>query len=346
MSLLVNIKKQLGDFHLQVEFESEDEIVALLGSSGCGKSMTLKCIAGIETPDSGEIILNGKTLFDSKKHINLKPQARKTGYLFQQYALFPNMTVYQNIAAGIRDKRLKKDYMESLMETFHLSGQGNKYPRQLSGGQQQRVALARILASSPEILLLDEPFSALDSYIKWQLELEVSDTMKAFGGDVVFVSHSRDEVYRLCDSVCVITEGKSEEKLPIKSMFEAPKTVSACLISGCKNFSDAAPDGDYIIAPGWNCRLYAGGRALPDYMASIGVRAHYIRPASGETENVLSCHIDRVIEDVFSIIIMLTPRGGTEHIRMELQKEVWRQYCGAEYIDIYIPPDAIMILKK
>ena len=111
MSLLVNIKKQLGDFQLKVEFESDDEILALLGSSGCGKSMTLKCIAGIETPDYGEIILNGRTLFDSKKRINLKPQARKTGYLFQQYALFPNMTVYQNIAAGIRDKSLKKDYI-------------------------------------------------------------------------------------------------------------------------------------------------------------------------------------------------------------------------------------------
>ncbi len=346
MSLLVNIKKQLGDFQLKVEFESDDEILALLGSSGCGKSMTLKFIAGIETPDYGEIILNGRTLFDSKKRINLKPQARKTGYLFQQYALFPNMTVYQNIAAGIRDKSLKKDYIESLMETFHLSGQGNKYPRQLSGGQQQRVALARILASSPEILLLDEPFSALDSYIRWQLELEVSDTMRAFGGDVVFVSHSRDEVYRLCDSVCVITEGKSEEKLPIKSMFESPKTVSACLISGCKNFSDAAPGGDgSIIASGWNCRLYTGN-PLPDYMESVGVRAHYIRPAEGERENVLSCHVDRVIEDVFSTIIMLTPKGGTEHIRMELQKETWRQYEGTEYMDIYIPPDAIMALKK
>ena len=256
------------------------------------------------------------------------------------------MTVFQNIAAGIRGKERKAEYINSLMETFHLTGQGEKLPHQLSGGQQQRVALARIIASAPDILLLDEPFSALDSFLKWKLELEMADTMKSFGGVVVFVSHSRDEVYRLCQSVCVITDGKSEDKIPVKALFDAPQTLSACLLSGCKNFSDiSVGDSEHVIASDWNCRLKLSGD-IPAGTDCIGIRAHYIRPADGEPDNVISCRVDRVIEDVFSTVIMLMPLGGSEHIRMELDKELWNSFSNMKYIDIYIPPEAIMTLKK
>ena len=142
--------------------------MALLGASGCGKSVTLKCIAGIMTPDRGHIILDGETLFDSEKHINLPPQKRRVGYLFQQYALFPNMTVLQNIRCGIRSgsRAEKRRRAEKKLRRFRLEGLEKKYPTQLSGGQQQRTALARILASEPRAILLDEPFSALDGFLK------------------------------------------------------------------------------------------------------------------------------------------------------------------------------------
>ena len=153
--------------------------------------MTLKCIAGIEKPDRGTITLDGRVLFDSEKHINLTPQQRRVGYLFQQYALFPNMTAAQNILCGIRtgSRTEKKEKFAALLRTFRLEGLEKKLPAQLSGGQQQRVALARILASEPQAILLDEPFSALDSYLKWELELELGELLGAFDGPILWVSH-------------------------------------------------------------------------------------------------------------------------------------------------------------
>ena len=151
--------------------------------------MTLKCIAGIEKPDRGTITLDGRVLFDSEKHINLTPQQRRVGYPFQQYALFPNMTAAQNILCGIRtgSRTEKKETLAALLRTFRLEGLEKKLPAQLSGGQQQRVALARILASEPQMILLDEPFSALDSYLKWELEL--GELLGAFDGPILWVSH-------------------------------------------------------------------------------------------------------------------------------------------------------------
>ena len=151
--------------------------------------MTLKCIAGIEKPDRGTITLDGRVLFDSEKHINLTPQQRRVGYPFQQYALFPNMTAAQNILCVIRtgSRTEKKETLAALLRTFRLEGLEKKLPAQLSGGQQQRVALARILASEPQAILLDEPFSALDSYLKWELEL--GDLLGAFDGPILWVSH-------------------------------------------------------------------------------------------------------------------------------------------------------------
>ena len=151
--------------------------------------MTLKCIAGIEKPDRGTIMLDGRVLFDSEKHINLTPQQRRVGYPFQQYALFPNMTAAQNILCVIRtgSRTEKKETLAALLRTFRLEGLEKKLPAQLSGGQQQRVALARILASEPQAILLDEPFSALDSYLKWELEL--GELLGAFDGPILWVSH-------------------------------------------------------------------------------------------------------------------------------------------------------------
>ena len=156
MSLYVDIEKRLGAFRLQSKFEVAGETLALLGASGCGKSMTLKCIAGIVTPDRGRIVLNGRVLFDSEKKIDLTPQQRRVGYLFQQYALFPNMTVEQNILCGIREgsRAEKRALAAEKIRMFRLEGLEKKHPAQLSGGQQQRVALARILCSEPQALLL------------------------------------------------------------------------------------------------------------------------------------------------------------------------------------------------
>ena len=215
MALEVDITKKLDGFFMHMQFRAEREIFAILGASGCGKSMTLKCIAGIEKPDEGRIVLDGKVLFDSEKKINLPPQKRKVGYMFQDYALFPHMNVVQNIEAGM-GKRPDRSRTESLIRQFQLEGLEKKIPGQLSGGQKQRVAMARMLAAEPELILLDEPFSALDTYLKWQLEQEMYKHLKEAGKPVIFVSHNRDEVYRLCDTVSCMNRGKMEVMEPLK----------------------------------------------------------------------------------------------------------------------------------
>ncbi len=235
MSLSVHIKKKIGDFLLAVDLEHEAGITGILGASGCGKSMTLKCIAGIEKPDTGRIVLNGRILFDSEKGVNLKPQERNVGYLFQNYALFPNMTVEQNILCGLskeKDKKRRRQKAAGMLEMMELSDYGNQYPHQLSGGQQQRTALARILVSEPELLLLDEPFSALDAYLRKQLEKQVHGILKQYGKDVLMVSHNKDEIYSLCHETAVMHQGKVMEQGKTRQIFWKPKTKEAAALIG------------------------------------------------------------------------------------------------------------------
>ena len=344
MVLSVDIEKTLGDFHLQVRFEAEREIMALLGPSGCGKSMTLKCIAGIRRPDRGRIVLGDRVLFDSEAGINLPPQKRRVGYLFQQYALFPNMTVEQNILAGARrgTRQERRAAAADMVRTFRLEGLEGLRPSQLSGGQQQRAALARILAGQPELLLLDEPFSALDEHLKWQLELELADTLKTFPGGVLFVSHSRDEVYRLCDTVCVLTQGKSDPKETIKELFAAPATLGAALISGCKNISPAQVRPEGLFCPDWGVTLRTA-QPVSDRTRYAGIRAHYFTLEGAV--NPIPCRVSRVIDNVFSTVVMLsTPGPGL--LRLELDKDRWAALGEPRALTLYIAPEDVMPLTE
>lgn len=348
MSLEVRIKKRFEKFRLDVTFETGEGLTGLLGASGCGKSMTLKCIAGLVTPDEGRIVLNGRVLFDSDKRVNLSPQQRRVGYLFQHYALFPNMTVVQNIAAGVREKEKREEKAAALVTAFYLEGQEHKYPRQLSGGQQQRVALARILASEPEALLLDEPFSALDSYLKWQIEMELGDRLALFDGPAVFVTHAREEIYRLCNQVCVLSHGKSEPMQGTKELFDAPATLSACLLTGCKNVSRVRAIGEGRgEALDWGVTLDTG-REIPADITHIGVRAHYVKPKCLPGDCAISCQVVRVVQDVFSTVIMLSTPGGGEGyslLRMELPKDEWAALGAPKELTIGISPDSLMLLR-
>ena len=204
MSLDVEIKKAYDDFKLDVSFKSDNSVMAILGTSGSGKSLTLKCIAGIETPDEGRIVLNDKVLFDSEKKINVVPQKRNVGYMFQDYALFPNMTVKQNIEIACKEN----NEVEHFLERFQLTGVSTLHPHQISGGQKQRTAIARMLITKPELIMLDEPFSALDRNLKDQMESEVKAILDAEGKPAIFVSHDYEEVGKISKYAGVISNGK------------------------------------------------------------------------------------------------------------------------------------------
>ncbi|WP_338114407.1 sulfate/molybdate ABC transporter ATP-binding protein [Tissierella carlieri] len=306
--LYANIKKTFGDFFLDVEFETNKETLALLGASGCGKSMTLKCIAGIETPDEGQIILNEVVLFDSKEKINILPQNRKVGLLFQNYALFPNMTLEKNIAIGVpKNRQNKSGIIKEIIKSFSLEGLENNYPHQLSGGQQQRVALARMLVNDPKILMLDEPFSALDEHLRWQMEQELIDILKKHNGSALYVSHNKDEVYRICDRIAVLNNGKIEETNYKENLFNNPETLNAAMLIGCRNISRIKKVSENkIYAIDWDLELICN-TIVKDNIRYVGIHTQNINLCSDyeSTINTFKLNIMDIIQNLHSYTLVL-----------------------------------------
>lgn len=349
MPIFVDIEKRLGDFFLKTSFEIENETLALLGASGCGKSMTLKCIAGIEKPDKGKIILDGVTLFDSEKRINLPVRKRHVGLMFQNYALFPNMTVLQNINAGAKrekDKEKREQSIKKVMNSFELQSLSMRYPHELSGGQQQRVALARIIVSNPDILLLDEPFSALDSHLRFQLEQDVRMVIHDFNKSVIMVSHDRDEVYRMADKVAIMNDGQIDAFGDKKTVFNKPRTKASAKITGCKNISSIKRLSDnQVYAVDWDMKL----SVLPadkenDNKKFIGIRMHNI--SFDKEENAFLCSVVDEIENPFSYTIMLrkSDSENAKPIAMEINKKTWEEKREKE-IFISLPKESLFLLE-
>ena len=305
--LKVNIQKKLKEFDLEVDFELRNGRLGILGPSGCGKSMTLKSIAGIVNPDDGIVSLttdNETIYFDSSKKINLKPQKRNVGYLFQNYALFPNMTVEENIAVGLSKGENKKTVAE-MIKRFHLDGLEKRYPRQLSGGQQQRVALARILAYGPDVILLDEPFSAMDTFLKEQLRLELLNSLNDFEGFSIMVTHDRDEAFQFCDELIVLDEGKIIAKGDTYEIFENPRKVQVARLTGCKNISKIEIIDDYHLKSlDWGV-IFEVAERISSNITHIGIRAHNFSAAEKDDVNVLDTKDSSILEMPFEWEITL-----------------------------------------
>ena len=313
MSLRVDIRKKLGSFTLDVAFTAENGITSLLGASGCGKSMTLKCIAGIEKPDEGVIELDGRVLFDSSAKRNLPPQQRRVGYLFQNYALFPNMTVRQNILCGLnreKDRTVKRQRLRSMLQMMQLEGLEERKPAQLSGGQQQRVALARILVNDPQLLLLDEPFSALDAHLRDSLKIEMRDLLEQFGREVLMVTHDRNEAYNMSSSIAVMDAGSIIVLKSTKQLFGDPGSIPAAILTGCKNIAEAVKIGEYEAeVPSWGIRL-TSAQPLKDGLKAIGIRAHYFNPSC--PQNRFPVTFVEEMEEPFETILQFRYAGQSE----------------------------------
>ena len=309
MSLEVTITKRFEGFTLHADFTAGNTAAAILGASGCGKSMTLRCIAGVVKPDSGRIVLDGRVLFDSEKGIDLPPQQRNVGLLFQNYALFPNMTVEQNILCALKkekDPAARKAACGSALRAMRLEELAHRLPSELSGGQQQRAALARILAGRPRILMLDEPFSALDSYLREEVEGEVGSLLSNFDGTALLVTHDRDEAYRLCREMIVMDSGEVLRAGTTKEVFADPRRLTAARLTGCKNILPCVRvDEHHVCLTGWERELTVA-LPVPEGCCAVGIRAHDFAPEAADGENRMPVQVGASSENPFDWNVICT----------------------------------------
>ena len=332
--LICKIKKDFKKFSLDVDFKMENERLGFLGASGSGKSLTLKCIAGLIKPDSGKIILNGRTLFDSEKKINLRPQERRVGYLFQDYALFPNFTVEENVRVGLRDDidlgaKLKE------MHIYHIK---DKLPKYISGGEKQRTALCRILVNKPDILLLDEPFSALDEFLKNSIEAEVLNLINKYNLKTILVSHSKDEAYRICDNIISIDQGHSAKKKTTQEFFDRPDTLTEAKLIGINNFTRfrEISSGKYF-AENWGIEI---GADELDPNAYYGIRSCDIFVSKNkEAKNSYKLDKFSLVENIDSYTIIYNrDTEKYDNLRISINKEAYRD-------DLYFSIDCHKLIK-
>lgn len=353
--LQVSITKRINNFVIRSSFTAGNEIFGILGPSGCGKSATLQCIAGLVTPDEGTIILNDKILFDSRQGINIAPRFRNIGYVFQHYALFPHLTVNQNIAYGIHhiEKKRRKQLVSDMIDKMHLGGLHDRYPHQLSGGQQQRVALARTLITEPELLLLDEPFSAVDNHVKQFLEQELLQIIQhSYSGTVLFVTHNIEEAYRLCKRIMIYSNGEIVQNGVKEEIIHRPANLTAAQITGCKNllpFDTSTVEGEHLIIHSRGLKFHISNSVTySNDVSIIGFRAHHVRLSQTPLpdENTFPCEIINSNEGIFSAT--LQAQSGGHIIQAEVPIEEWNKWLSAGIRTGYlqIPVEHIFLVSK
>ena len=333
MTLEVHIEKELAQFTLDVSFAADNEPLGILGPSGAGKTVLLRCIAGLEDPNRGRIILGNRTLLDTENGVRVPARKRRIGMLFQHYALFPHQSVRDNVGFSLGrlsgEERARR--VRAMLEQVHAAELEPRYPRHLSGGEQQRVALARALASEPEALLLDEPLSALDTHLRSQMEAQLREIFLAYRSPTLLVTHNIEEAYRLGPRLLVLSRGHVAALGPREEIFRRPPNLEVALLTGCKNISRARAISDsHIEAIDWGCPLHLRP-APPRPVAQVGIRAHHIDFTESfdpgpEGENVFPCWLVSSSETPFRITLYLRLyKPPDESSRYDLQAEVFKE---------------------
>jgi molybdate ABC transporter permease protein len=331
-SLQVDVERRLENFTLSVSMETARGASGLLGPSGSGKSMTLRMIAGVTAPDRGRITLNGRVLFDSAAGINLSPAGRRIAMVFQDYALFPHLTVAENVGFGLAGLKAadRRARVEQQLASMRIAELANRFPREISGGQRQRVAIARCMAMKPDALLLDEPFAALDFHLRRQTEEQLRETLFEFHGPVVFVTHDMEEAFRFCTDLLVLNDGRLIASGPRQQLFERPRTVAAARLTGCKNIVSAARlDENRIAIPGWDCQL-SSFASVPESLSHLGYRSHQVVFAEqAGSENTFPGWLVTTSEAPHEMTLYLRLHaqpgpGDPSHLQADVPKELWR----------------------
>ncbi|RLA01849.1 MAG: ABC transporter [Gammaproteobacteria bacterium] len=320
---------------LDVELRCEKgEVLALVGPSGAGKSTVLRCIAGLQSSQQGVILCKDQLWFDSKKGVHQSPQQRRVGMVFQSYALFPHLTVKDNIQLALDvDKKNHQQDVKQLLKQVHLGGLEHRYPHQLSGGQQQRVALARALARQPQVLLLDEPFSAVDKVTRRKLYLELNTLRRGLNMPIVLVTHDLDEAAMLADSMCVIHQGKTLQQGTPEQVLYRPDNVAVARQVDVRNLLSATlKDNNGQLQLSWNNYLFkvtfsssfVAGQKVHWTLSPSKVLLHQrVRPSRGEHENPVT----GVIQDMVTLrgittVLIIVEQSNGDLLQMDLPEHV------------------------
>ncbi len=355
VALQVAIQLQRGSFALDLHWSSQTARLAVLGPSGAGKSLLLRCIAGLERPQHGRIQLGERLLCDSDQGIWVEPQHRRIAMVFQQHALFPHLSVAANVAFGLTQlgREQRRSRVARLLAAVGLQEQARLFPEQLSGGQCQRVALARALAVEPELLLLDEPLNAQDSFRRRRLQHWIDALQRSTGTPMLLVTHDIDEAHRLGDELLLIDGGRLLRQGPTQELFAQPRQLAVAKVTGCRNLSPIHwLDSGRCRADAWDLVFEAAPPTAPAPANWIGLRAHHLRLAvAGSTAAspeliVRRCRLIHVSQGALQVSASVQIGAGAIAIQVDLRAWEWQALQGqAEELELVIARQAILWLQ-
>lgn len=334
----------LGSFLLDVAFSTDHRRVVLFGPSGAGKSLTLQCVAGFAVPERGHIEVDGTVLFDSARRVNVPPWRRRVGMVLQSYTLFPHLTVAQNVAYGLAPvwKGREPVRVATLLAAVGLEGYADRMPSQLSGGQRQRVALAQALASDPRILVLDEPFSAVDTPVRERLRRDLLELLDAFRVPLLFVTHDFGEAYLLGETIVILASGRVAQIGAPDEIARRPRTATVARLVGAANVLDGevldAGDGRVVLQVG-PLTLRTRGPALSrGARVPVCVRPEDVQvlPAGGEEPQA---RVTRVLARHGAATVVLSCRGLTLEATTSPPPRV------GEVVGFQVPEGAAQVLE-
>lgn len=351
-----NLSKNFGKVKAvqEVSFEAtEGKVLSLLGPSGCGKTTTLRCIAGFENPDRGEICL------DDRKITHISPERRGIGMVFQNYALWPHMTVYGNLAFGLQIRKVSKDEItkkiKKVLGMVQLEGYENRYPRQMSGGQQQRIAMARALVFEPEIMLLDEPLSNLDAKLREEMRFQFTELQKSLGITAVYVTHDQAEALVISDKIVILNQGKIVQSGSPKEIYSNPKNkfvagfiaVTSFISGSINSFAEEkkkviVKTDDGLVIHGFNNSFDIGQKV------SVAMRMNVIKFIQDENKsdkNTVNIFKGKIIQSSYlGDIIDYKIKVGNWEVRTNSDAKY--NFKVGEEVTFYLSPEDIIVTRE